>query len=287
MTDVIVVGASSFIGKALYHSLKSRPSLRVRGTYCHTQVSDELLRVDITSYEDIEKLVEQAEEFLVWIAGCKDVRQCEEDRGWAESINFLPVKDLLKAIHQSRKHLKVLFISTDYVFDGQRGAYKANEAVCPVTEYGRSNAEAEDILLQSDTDFKIIRTAAVMGRGGVFFDWLVKALKTEGKLSLFENAVFSPTPLKLLTQTLTDVIEEYDSITESIMHVVGNIPMSRYSFGLMVASLLNSRTMLLPTQVDLNHTLFQRDLSLIPSSYMSRYDGVCMEDRISLELADY
>ncbi len=287
MTDVMVVGASSFIGKALYHSLKSRPFLRVCGTYCHSQVSDELLHVDITSYEDIERLVEGAEEFLVWIAGCKDVRHCEEDQGWAESINFLPVKNLLKAIHRSGKHLKILFISTDYVFDGQTGGYKANEAVCPVTEYGRSNAEAEDILLQSDMDFKIIRTAAVMGRGGVFFDWLVKALKTEEKLSLFENVVFSPTPLKLLTQTLTDVIEEYDSITDNIMHVVGNVPMSRYSFGMMVASLLNSQTMLLPIQVDLNRTLFQKDLSLIPSSYMNRYDGVCMKDRISLELADY
>ena len=166
MTDVTVVGASGFIGRYLYRFLRTRPSLQVKGTYCRSRTNDELLPVDITVYDDMEKLVSFSRGVLVWLAGCKDIRRCEKDKVEAERLNIQPVRDLVKILKYRPGPGKVLFISTDYVFDGQRGGYTVADKVAPATVYGQTNAEAERILLQSGLDCKVVRTAAVMGNGG-------------------------------------------------------------------------------------------------------------------------
>ena len=284
MTDVTVVGASGFIGRYLYRFLSTRSSLRVKGTCCHSRTSGEFLPVDITVYGDMERLVSFSNGVLVWLAGCKDIKRCEKDKVEVEQLNIQPVRDLVEILKRRPDPGKVLFISTDYVFDGQRGGYTVDDKVAPATVYGQTNAEAERLLLQSGLDCKIVRTAAVMGRGGVFFDWLVNALRTEQTLSLFENTIFSPTPLMLLSEALADIIEEYDSIPDRILHLVGDVPMSRYSFGKMIAPLLNSKTELLAIRADFVNGVFQKNLSLCPSPYMERYNGIALVDRMRHEL---
>ena len=74
MIDVTVVGASGFIGRYLYRYLCKRPSLRVKGTYCRSRTSDELLPVDITVYDDMERLAGFSNGVLVWLAGYKDIK---------------------------------------------------------------------------------------------------------------------------------------------------------------------------------------------------------------------
>lgn len=284
MIDVTVVGASGFIGRYLYRYLCKRPSLRVKGTYCRSRTSDELLPVDITVYDDMERLAGFSNGVLVWLAGYKDIKRCERDKVEAERLNIQPVRNMVKILKRRPMPGKVLFISTDYVFDGQRGGYTVDDKVAPATVYGQTNAEAERILLQSGLDCKVVRTAAVMGKGGVFFDWLVNALRTEQTLSLFENTIFSPTPLTLLSEALADIIEEYNSIPERILHLVGNVPMSRYSFGTMIAQILKSETELLAIYADFINGVFQKNLSLCPSPYMERYNDIALADRMRQEL---
>jgi dTDP-4-dehydrorhamnose reductase len=285
MTKVLLVGASSFLGQAFYCGLSREKNIFTKGTCFSSRVNDSFAILDITSARQIDNILEkEGPDFILWVAGNKDLRKCQEDYDFAYRINTRPVFDLIACLKRRKQKSRIFFISTDYVFDGKRGCYKETDSPMPATNYGKTNALAEELLLNSDVDFKIIRTAAVMGKGGQFFDWLIKALSQNEEVSLYENVVFSPTPLHLLVQSLIGVIHDYDVIQQKILHLVGNIPMSRYTLGKNVAEILGSKSLLIPTQLDFSSTLFQKNLSLFPSSCMQQYDEFPFRERIAHEI---
>jgi dTDP-4-dehydrorhamnose reductase len=285
MIKVLLVGASSFLGWALYCGLSREKDIFTKGTCFSSRADDSFAVLDITSAQQIENILEkEGPDYILWVAGNKDVRKCQEDYGFAYRINTRPVFDLVECLKRKKRKSRILFISTDYVFDGERGCYKETDPLMPATNYGKTNALAEEFLLNSDADFKIIRTAAVMGKGGRFFDWLIKALSQNEKAPLYTNVVFSPTPLHLLVRSLIGTIRDYDAIQQKILHLVGNMPMSRYSFGKSAAGILGSKSVLVPVQADFSSVLFQKDLSLLPSLYMRRYDEISFMERIAYEI---
>jgi dTDP-4-dehydrorhamnose reductase len=285
MIKVLLVGASSFLGQAFYCGLSCEKNISTKGTYFSSRANDAFTILDITSARQIKNILEKENpDYILWVAGNKDLKKCQEDYDFAYQINTRPIFDLVECLKQKKQKSRIFFVSTDYVFDGERGCYKETDPLMPATNYGKTNALAEELLLNSDIDFKIIRTAAVMGRGGQFFDWLIKALSQNEEVSLYTNVVFSPTPLHLLVQSLIGVIRDYDVIQQKILHLVGNTPMSRYTFGKNVAEILGSKSLLIPVQLDFSSTLFQKNLSLLPSSYMQQYDEISFMERIANEI---
>ncbi|MDR1874832.1 MAG: sugar nucleotide-binding protein [Synergistaceae bacterium] len=285
MIKVLLVGASSFLGHALFRGLAAERGVLTRGTCFSNHTDASFAPLDITSAPQIEKILDrEAPDCILWVAGNKDLKKCQEDYDFAYRINTRPVLDLTECLARGKQKSRVLFISTDYVFDGKKGAYKDTDAPMPVTNYGKTNALAEELLLNSGVDFKIVRTAAVMGQGGQFFDWLIKSLLKNEELSLYSNVIFSPTPMNLLVQAFIDLILNYDAFQQKILHLVGDVPMSRYTFGKLVAGILGSRSVLVPSQVDFSSVLFQENLSLVPSPCMKKYNNVSFKERLADEV---
>jgi dTDP-4-dehydrorhamnose reductase len=289
MIKVLLVGASSFLGQAFYCGLSREKNIFTKGTRFSSRVNDSFAVLDITSAQQIENILDKENpDYILWVAGSKDLKKCQEDYDFAYRINTRPVLDLIECMKWRKQKSRIFFISTDYVFDGERGCYKETDPLMPATNYGKTNALAEKLLLNSDVDFKIIRTAAVMGKGGQFFDWLIKALSRNEEVSLYTNVIFSPTPLNLLVRSLIGLIHNYDATPSKILHLVGNISMSRYAFGKNVAEILGSKSLLDPSQLDFSSsTLFQKNLSLLPSVYMQQYDEISFVERITYEIRAY
>lgn len=289
MTKILLVGASSFLGTALYAGFSNDRRFLVKGTYLSSYVNDSFIKLDITSLEEIRECIqyEQAD-YIIWVAGNKDVKKCQYDYDFAYKINTKPVIDLISCLNVGHKGKnRVIFISTDYIFDGQRGGYTDTDTPAPVTNYGQTNFLAENALFESDVDFKIVRTAAVMGRGGQFWDWLLQALTTGNQISLYNNIFFSPTPTNLFVDAMMGLINHYEILPQKIIHIVGAESMSRYTFGTIVARLKRSSAVLLQERADLRSSLFQQDLSLFPSKFMQKYNAIPLEDRIAYELRSY
>jgi dTDP-4-dehydrorhamnose reductase len=288
MIKVLLVGASSFLGRAIYHGLSREKDIRTKGTRFTSAVDESFEILDITSEAQIAAILEKEEpSHILWVAGNKNLKKCQEDYDFAYRINTRPVSDLIASLKKYNLTSKVIFISTDYVFDGKRGGYEDTDIVMPVTNYGKTNALAENILMNSDIDFKIIRTAAVMGMGGQFFDWLVKVLLRGEEISLYTNVTFSPTPMNLFVEAIIDMIRNYSAFRRGVFHLVGDKSMSRYDFGVMVAGILGSKSVLIPSRVDFSSTLFQKNLSLSPSSCMEKYYRVSLRERIFDEISAY
>ncbi len=214
----------------MYESLQTSLGNRYRITgTCNTcRNNDELVPLDITDSKALERyLVTSDPAFVILAAGTKDVKKCEQDPGYAYRLNTAPVVAAAEIIVRRRLDARLLFLSTDYVFDGTRGCYRDIDAPAPGTIYGKSKMLAEQSLLASGIEGKIVRTSAVMGKGGTFFDWLVNELRTKEEVRMFDNIYFSPTPINLLDDMITKLLLGYESIDRKILHVNGEKRLSR------------------------------------------------------------
>jgi dTDP-4-dehydrorhamnose reductase len=284
---ILVIGASGYLGQALYRYFQQNLSekYQITGTYCSSMSSNNLDKLDITSFEDLEKLLTRSvPDFIVLAAGEKNVQACEADYSRAYALNTQPVESLISIISHHKLRTRLIYFSTDYVFDGKTGQYRDTDTPNPSTNYGKTKVLAEQALLNSDIDFKILRTAAVMGEGGNFFDWLIQKLTSEKSVSMYDNVFFSPTPLTFLAEMIAATLENYDHVSQKILHVVGEKRFNRYQFALLAKSYLKSDISICADQNRETGTLFQHDLSMVPSDIINTWRKRNFEDYLKDEI---
>ena len=223
--------------------------------------------------------------FILLLAGSKDVKKCEQDYSFAYQLNTLPIESIINIIKQRNLNTKPIFFSTDYVFDGEEGNYTTKDIPNPITNYGKTKLLAERVLFESNIDFKIIRTGAVMGKNGIFFDWLIRALNTENDVSIFENVFFSPTPIQLLNEMVCALILNYEKIPEKLLHIVGDQRLNRYQFAMMISRLVETKCAnLVPENANLEQSLFHKDLSLNQSDFVRERQTKSLDEYLENEV---
>ena len=99
---------------------------------------------------------------------------------------------------------RLLFISTDYVFDGSASrAYKETDPVNPISEYGRSKLEGERAVEGVGGDYQIARTAWLFGAGKrTFVSAILDALEKGGPVKVVEDEFGNPTYVEDLAEGL-------------------------------------------------------------------------------------
>ena len=225
---IAIIGASGFIGNRIHQTFSKNNSLNVIGTFFKHKLHTQFICLDVTSKDLIEHfLVEFNPCLIFWIAGSKNLKKCENNWDYAFQINTKPIKEYYEIKKKLNIEPKLVFFSTDYVFDGLRGNYKDTDVVNPKTNYGISNKLAEDTILHNSAFDLILRTSAAMGSGGQFFDWLTKCLVNDKKVEIFNDIYFSPTPIKLLSEATEYLINKQVS---GIVHICGELRLSRYEF---------------------------------------------------------
>jgi len=293
MGKILIIGASGFIGGRLYTYLKNvDQKLEVMGTYYSNKRFPELIYLDVTDYLSLKSLIINNKfDFIFLLSGIKDLKSCESDYNKTYILNYMPIEYIIDIIESNKLHTKLIFMSSDYVFDGLKGNYTDDDIPNPNTNYGRTKFLAEQSLLKSKISYKIVRSSAVVGKGGTFFDWIIEQFNS-CQVELFSNVYFTPTPVTFLCEVLYRLIIDFDTIDKSILHIVGEKKMSRYDFGVMVyefyKSKLNMKTNvnLVPKELQLENTLFRRDLSMIQSTFVRRYQNRKFEDYIKEEISN-
>jgi len=271
---ILIIGASGFVGSALFKHLQKnfQDIYQVTGTYYSSSAVNNLEKLDITCSSELETLLTKLmPDFILLAAGNKDVRACENNYSLAYTLNTQPVDSLIRIISDNNLPTHLIYISTDYVFDGKTGHYRDTDRPNPSTNYGKTKFLSEQILLQSGIDYKIIRTAALMGKNGIFFDWLIPQLNHEKEVSMWDNVFFSPTPLVFFTEMVAATIENYDQIPQKIIQIVGEKRLNRYQFAIMIKDILHSDVIVHPEKNQDPSTLFQHDLSMVPSDIIIKW----------------
>ncbi len=283
---ILIIGASGFVGNALYESFKTThsDSYEIMGTYQKTKYAG-LHYLDVTDVDELTIYIgKNNPDYIIYAAGNKDVHACEADYSTAHAINVQPVKSLIDILKKNccfPSHL--IYISTDYVFDGIRGYYSDTDTPNPQTLYGLSKYSAEKILNTSGISYKIIRTGALMGKGGVFFDWLVHQIRNNSALTMYHDVFFTPTPISFFCEMMNKIINHYDSLNHKIIHISGEQRLSRYSFSLLIKELLHS-DIIINSERKPENSLIPHDLSLISSDIINEWRARTIIEYLSDEL---
>lgn len=188
--NILITGANGQLGKDCTQLLASR----------HTVSCCDIQRIDITDPRQVAEIFDHCKpEVVINCAAYTAVDACEKDQQGCMAVNAKGPENLAR---QCKNHnCRLLQISTDYVFDGNRPApssYTETDLPNPLSMYGRSKL-AGDLAVQSITDnHLIIRTAWLYGIGNKNF------LKTMLRLALSDPA-----------RTIKVVNDQYGSLTWS------------------------------------------------------------------------
>lgn len=180
---VMIFGASGLLGLALMREWQGDEVVGLSSR-----------DVDLRDAEKVQGVVQKARpEWIVLSAAYTDVDGCESHQDLAFGVNRDGAANVAAAAKETGA--KLLFLSSDYVFDGTKmSAYEVDDARNPQSVYGRSKAEAEVRLLDVLPECCIARTSWLFGAGGKCFpDTILKLAASRPALDVVNDQRGCPT----------------------------------------------------------------------------------------------
>lgn len=185
--------------------------------------------VDITSVQSVRALFEKtAPETVILNAALTNVEYCQENRDAAYEINVKGTRNVAEACREFKA--KLVFFSSDYVFDGHAGPYSETDIPHPLSVYGETKLAGESLIKDMLADHLIIRTTVVYGYeqlGKNFCYRLINTLKEGRRISVPRDQAGTPTYAYNLARVVADLI---DKKRTGIYNVVGKDLVDRYEF---------------------------------------------------------
>jgi dTDP-4-dehydrorhamnose reductase len=180
---VLILGASGLLGQALMREWSGDEVVGLGSRDADIRDSGNVLR----TVEGVSP------EWIILSAAYTNVDGCEGNRELAFAVNREGAVNVAQAA--KRSHAKLLFLSSDYVFDGNKASpYETDDPRNPQSVYGRTKAEAEARLLELLPECCIIRTSWLFGTGGKCFpDTILKLAATRTTLDVVNDQRGCPT----------------------------------------------------------------------------------------------
>jgi dTDP-4-dehydrorhamnose reductase len=154
--------------------------------------------LDVTDKTQVESILEAViPSAVIHTAAMTNVDQCESDREGCDKLNVDAVQYLWDSCKKLGIHFQLL--STDFVFDGEKGDYKEVDSPAPLSYYGHSKFKAEQILTaDSNTNWSIVRTIIVYGTGhnlsrSNLILWALEAIPKRQEMKIVDDQFRSPT----------------------------------------------------------------------------------------------
>ncbi len=177
-------------------------------------------KADISDADAVRSVIERVSpDIVIHAAAWTDVDGCELDHEKAERINIKGSSNVVDAIRGT--DTPMVFISTDFVFDGTKGsAYSEEDAPNPVNYYGMTKYQAEKYIADNLKDYFIVRTSWLYGRNGKnFVDTVLRKGRAGDELRIVDDQTGSPTFSKDLAGAIRILVRVHPRITNSILHV--------------------------------------------------------------------
>jgi len=245
---VTIFGATGMLGKALMRRWSEGADFEGQGS--EGQRRDEIIGLgsadaDIRVGEQVEQAVARTRpDWIVLAAAYTDVDGCEINPKLAEAVNTRGAANVAKAAASAGSRL--LFVSTDYVFDGKNNSpYETDHPRSPINEYGKSKAAAEEQILSILSDACIARTSWLFGPGGKCFpDTILKLAATRHEIEVVKDQRGCPT----YTFDLADaIIQLCRSNARGIVHCTNHGDCSWYDFATEITRQAGALTLVRPT----------------------------------------
>lgn len=237
MKKLLVTGASGLLGSHVARQAAGR--FDTLGLFQSSRPRDIPGRLEALDLADANAVRSKLDEFrpdlIVHCAAIADADRAQREPDLARRLNV----DVTATLAQSARHLgaKMVFVSTDLVFDGRKGApYVEDDPPCPLSFYGQTKLDAEQSVRGGCDTWLIARTSLIFGpslRGNRSLDEkLGLALREERAVKLFVDEFRCPIAACDLAAAM---LELADSPHTGVFHLVGSERLSRYEIGMRLA----------------------------------------------------
>lgn len=209
--------------------------------------------LDISNKIQFNKvLVKISPNVVIHTAAMKGLDECETNKMKAWNINVGSTEVIVQ--YAKKANLKIIYISSDVIFDGVSGNYKENDLPNPINWYGTTKYYSE-LLIKQIPDHAICRTALVIGNfrkvdenmlnteirknnlsvQSLFPYFLIKKMLKNKVVKFSDKTISSPTHVDLLLISIYKIIKMN---LKGVFHTVGSESVSRYDFAVKIADYL-------------------------------------------------
>jgi dTDP-4-dehydrorhamnose reductase len=234
---LLVTGGSGLLGSNIART--AAQDFEVYATY-HSRGSripkTKFVQLDIRDKQQVGSVLKRIEpDLVIHAAALVNVDYCETHPEESWEINVEGTENV--ALASKEVNAKMIFISTDSVFDGEKGMYGEEDVPHPLNTYARTKLEGERRALHCLPDSTVVRTAFYgwsLHNGLSLAEWVVGSLRQGETINLFTDVFFSPI---LATNLVEILLELHQRHLNGIYHIGGSERCNKYTFGQEIASI--------------------------------------------------
>ena len=234
MTKILITGANGMLGKDLSQILKNEN---------YNVIKTNKNNLDVTNYSTILKAINKHNpNIIIHCAAYTNVDEAELDITTARKINSTATENIAKIC--AAKNIKLIYISTDYVFDGTKKApYKTSDIPNPINNYGLTKLEGEHAVTKYCQNYIIIRTSWLYGKNGKNFVNAILENPPHKKLKVVTDQIGCPTWTVELSKAILNLIKKNST---GIHHICSSGTTTRYNLAKEILKIANLNTTIEP-----------------------------------------
>jgi dTDP-4-dehydrorhamnose reductase len=250
MNKILVTGSKGMLGRDLCPALEDCGFETIETDIDNLDITDENKVKDIFEKEDFDAVIH--------CAAYTDINKAESEQEFAMKVNVNGTENL--AIACKNKDIPLLYISSDYVFDGnKKGAYLPYDDKNPINVYGRSKSKGEDIVEKHCQKYYIVRTSLLYGLFGENFVEKIISLaenSSNTELKVSKEQIVCPTWTQELSNGIITLLKE--EVPYGKYHVCATGKTTLFDFAKEIISLLNIKANIVPVEDGENDVIVKK-----------------------------
>ena len=235
----LTIGASGLVGSHLHKACQAR-SWDAIGTF-HNFAQPDLTFLELLDVDGVRSLLQTSQPEVIFLpAYVSNVDYCELHPDETYQINVVGSLNIANAAKEV--DAKLVFYSSDYVFDGENGAYTEQDPPNPICVYGQQKLEIEQKIAALYDNHLIVRITIVYGwesQGKNFVSRLIKTLQSNQTMKVPQDQIGSPTLVDDIAEASCRLVEVNAT---GLFHVAGSDLVNRYEFAIEAAKVFELPT---------------------------------------------
>ena len=238
---VVITGSNGLLGQNLIELLlNEKDKYEVigfsRGENRSGRDDFKYLDINITNKELLTNaILEVKPDYIINTAAMTNVDACEKDKEGCYDLNVNVVRNLIEVCDTIDAHL--VHLSTDFIFDGEKGNYTEKDVPNPLSYYGQTKLESEKLLQNSNVNFTVLRTILVYGlvndmsRSNIVL-WVKESLEKGKEVTIVDDQYRTPTYVEDLAMACKISV---DKNAKGVFNISSNALLSIYEIAIEIA----------------------------------------------------